>query len=97
MTADDLRGKVVLIVVCTIAVLTCALYALVAALLLTQVLRGMNPTDAAGLIPGELWLAAGTQSGVLGALLVNSKGREDVGHVQITQPPGEPVPVGAAP
>lgn len=74
MTADQLRAKVVLFVVRAIAALTFLLYALCGALLFYAAAKGANLEVA---VPGWLTLAAGSASGSLITLLLNSKGNSE--------------------
>lgn len=85
MDADTLRGRVVLLVLCSITGLAFALYGLIGYLVVSQ------GGDA---VPDGLWVAAGGYGGALVTWLVNSKGNStEPAPVKIEQPEGEPVPV----
>lgn len=83
--AEQLRARVVTTVVTGILCLAFGLYVLVGFLLIA---------DGQDAVPDALWLAAGTQSGVLGTILFNGRGEPSGPQaVTVEQPYGEPVPV----
>ena len=81
--ADALRAWVVKAVLLGILGLSFLLYVAIIAILLRE--------RTAEAVPDALWLAAGAQAGILGALLVNSKGGAEGGQV------GGSVPVQSEP
>lgn len=93
MTPARLRAWVVLSVVIAIILLTFGLYAAIYTLL-----REGGPEN----VPDALWLAAGAQAGVLGTLLVNSKGGQEGGvgaggePMTLTLPPAATMSVEAS-
>lgn len=89
--ADQLRARVVTLVLLGIIGLAFGLYALIGALLVTR---------GAEAVPDALWLAAGGFGGALITLLANSKGGPDGGTgspMPVTTAPGESLAVHDAP
>ena len=91
--AEELRARVVSLVLAGIIGLAFLLYGSIIALLWRA---GPGVDAMSGAVPGELWLAAGLFGGGLIGLLNNSKGGSEggtKGPIEVTTEPGRSLPV----